>query len=208
MDAKKLYEQLTQVLKTDTVWSKEQAAVYSTLKLLLQEHSLSKKIYKVNTTHRDFLNYMFEQEWYQKDTDKIYVRSIIKCCVLLEIPVNIPDGIKIVLFFKDFNVKLTGFYDKKIGIFYIYFSRDNEEPAYLAYYNTHKDTKEQNSMLLPEFEKIYKVTGFLDTMLKKSSLIKLVVDIFRFYKCETLLHHNVGLRYDVTLEQIYSKIRA
>ena len=63
-------------------------------------------------------------------------------------------------------------------------------------------------MLLPEFEKIYEVTGFLDTMLKKGSLIRLVVDIFRFYKCETLLHHNVGLRYDVTLEQIYSKIRA
>ena len=208
MYAKELYAQLDQKLKTDNIWTKEQAEIYNVLKLLLHEHSLSKKFYKVNARYGEFVDFMLEQDWYKEDKDKLYVRNVIRSCVLLEHPINRQEGIKIVLLFRRFDTKLTGFYDKKLGIFYVYFSKDESKYAYLAYYNTHKDTKEQHSMRLPEFDKIYEVTEFLDTMLKKSSLVRLVVDIFRFYKCEMLLHHNIGLRYDVTLEQIYTKIRA
>jgi hypothetical protein len=208
MNAKELYAHLDKRLKTDNIWTKEQAEIYSVLKLLLHEHSLSKKFYKVNANHSEYLKFILEQDWLKEDKDKLYVHNVIKSCVLLEHPINREEGIKIVLLFRGFDVTLTGFYDKKLGIFYVYFSKNSNEPAYLAYYNTHKDTKEQHVMRLPEFEKIYKVSGFLDTMLKKSSLIRFVVDTFRFYKCEMLLHHAVGLRYDVTLDQIYSKIRA
>lgn len=208
MSAKDLYIDICKKLKTETVWTKEQAEIYSTLKLLVQEHTLCKRFYKVNSRHKEFLDYMTEQDWYKQDKDKLYVLSILKSCMLLENPINEPGGIKITLFFKGFETCLNGFYDKKIGLFYVYFSKNNKEPAYLAYFNTHKDTKEQHSMRLPDFEKIYEVTEFLDTMFKKSSLIRLVVDVFRFYNCETLLHHAIGIRYDVTLEQIYSKIHA
>lgn len=211
MNTKELYVFVNQKLKTDSVWTKEQAELYSTLKLLLHEHSLSKKFYKVNKNHAEFLNFMFEKDWYKEDKDKIYIKNIIKVCVVLENPINNSEGIKILLYFKGFDVYLTGFYDKKIEVFYIYFSKklsESSEPAYLAYYNTHSNIKEQHSMRLPQFEKIYEVTGFLDTMIKKASLIRMVVDILRFHKCESLMHHNVGLNYNVTLEQIYSKIRA
>lgn len=211
MNTKELYVFVNQKLKTDSVWTKEQAELYSTLKLLLHEHSLSKKFYKTNKNHAEFLNFMFEKDWYKEDKDKIYIKNIIKVCVVLENPINNSEGIKILLYFKGFDVYLTGFYDKKIEVFYIYFSKklsESSEPAYLAYYNTHSNIKEQHSMRLPQFEKIYDVTGFLDTMIKKASLIRMVVDILRFHKCGPLLHHNVGLSYNVTLEQIYSKIRA
>lgn len=208
MSAKDLYSQISKKLKTDTIWTKEQAELYETLKLLLQENSLSKKFYKVNMHYNEYLKFMFEREWYNQDKDKLFINKIIKNCVLLENTINNSDGIKIILFFKLFNIKLNGFYDKKLDIFYIYFSKDNGKNAYLAYFNTHKDIKEQYSMRLPEFEKIYNLTGFLDTMFKKSSLIQFVVDTFRFYNCELLLCHNVGIRYNVTLDQIYSKIRA
>ena len=209
MSAKNLYDDLCQKLKTDTIWTKEQAEIYETLKLLLHEHSLNKKLYKVNVHHKEYIDYMSELDWYKEDKDKLYVNKIIKSCVLLENTINNNQGIKITLFFKDINIKLNGFYDKKLDIFYIYFSKDkNNEIAYLAYYNTHKDTKNQLDMRLPEFEKIYNVTGFLDTAFKKSSLIKFVVDTFRFYDCDLLLLHNVGINYNITLNQIYSKIRA
>ena len=208
MNAKELYAQVDNMLKTTGIWTKEQSEIYSVLKLLLHEHAISKKFYKVNGRYGEFLDFMFEQDWYKQDKDRLYVHNIIKSCVLLESPVNRQEGIKIVLLFRNNNTMLTGFYDKKLGVFYVYFSNDKGQQAYIAYYNTHKDTKEQHSMRLPEFDKIYEVTTYIDTMLKKSSLIRLVVDIFRFYKCELLLHHDIGLRYNVTLDQIYSKIRA
>jgi len=207
MSAKNLYDDLCKRLKTDTVWTKEQAELYETLKLLLHEHSLCKKFYKVNMHHKDYIDFMNELDWYKQDKDKLYVNKIIKSCVLLENPINNSQGIKIILFFKELNIKLNGFYDKKLDIFYIYFSKDkNNEIAYVTYYNTHKDTRIQADMRLPEFEKIYNVTGFLDTMLKRGSLIKFIVDTLRFYGCELLLLHNVGIRYNITLDQIYNKI--
>lgn len=209
MSTKKLYDELSEKLKTNTIWTKEQAEIYETIKLLLHENSLSKKFYKVNMRYKEYLDFMNELDWYKQDKDKLYVNKIIKSCVLLENPINNSEGIKITLFFKELNIKLNGFYDKKLDIFYIYFSKDtSNEIAYMAYYNTHKDTRGQSDMRLPEFEKIYKVTGFLDTMFKKSSLVKFVVDTFRFYNCELLLLHNVGIRYNITLDQIYNKIHA
>jgi len=207
MSAKDLYSSINKNLKTDTVWTKEQYEIYCVLKLLLQENNLSKKIYKVNKNHKDFLQFMHEQEWYKNDKDKLYVHDMIKYCMLVEQPINNSEGVKITLFFKNFETYLNGFFDKKLNIFYIYFSKNNKKNAYIAYYNTHKDTREQHNMRLPEFEKIYETTGFIDTMLKKGSLVRFVVDVFRFYKCEILLHLSVGLRYNVTLEQIYSQIR-
>ena len=209
MSAKNLYVDLCQKLKTDTIWTKEQAEIYETLKLLLHEHSLSKKFYKVNINHKEYIDYMVELDWYKQDKDKLYVNKIIKSCILLENPINNSEGVKIILFFKELNIKLKKLHNKKLDIFYIYFSKDkNNEIAYVAYYNTHKDKRNQADMLLPEFEKIYNVSGFLDTMFKKSSLVKFVVDTLRFYGCELLLLHNVGIRYNITLNEIYSKIRA
>ena len=200
----KIYEECDRLLNSDGIWNDNQALLYSSLKVLLKKQSLSKKLYKLNKDHyEDYVKFLKETDWYIGDSDRIYIELLFKSCLLYDPIVNTEKGIKCVFFIKHTQCFLNIFYDKLLNVFYVYFSKNNAK-AFVCYYNGHEKIKLQKEMRLPEFENIYQVTEFSDSMFKKSSLIKFVVDTIRFYGLEEILFLNIGINYPVNLNSIYN----
>jgi hypothetical protein len=200
----KVYEECNSLLKCDSIWNSNQALLYSSLKVLLKEQALSKKLYKLNKDHHEkYIKFIKEQDWYIGDSDRIYIDTIVNTFLLYDPIVCNDKGIKCVFFIKNTMSYLTIFYDKLLNVFYVYFSKNNAK-AFVCYYNGHDKIKMQKELRLPQFESIYEVSGFSDSMFKKSSLVKFIVDSLKFYGLEELIFLNIGINYPVNLNSIYN----
>ena len=208
--AESVYKYVSDKLKCETKWTDDQAKIYDCLKLLLADYRIEKQIYKLNDKYADYKKFIMCRPWYNGNKNRLYIDNLTRNCVLSEKVINDEErGTRIVLFFKNFNCNLQLFHDKKLELFYGYFSHKNsKETGYFACNNPHKNIQEQNVMKIPDFDAMYKISNIMDSMITKKNFMLFIIDTIRYYCVDnqTVLNIKIGLNYNITLEQLYQQI--
>lgn len=195
-------------------WTQSQYQSYRLLSDYVSNYKEKNKQYELREDKLIIRNNIKEQSWYNYSKSKIIVNNILDEMALVKYISDNKEScvnFMIHLSFGTFSLNVC-FYKNKINQminYYIFFENNKGEKGYLAYYIMATGTQIVDTLKkikLPEFDKIYQITGINSQIFYQYELLNFFSEIIMYYDDSGLIGDiHLGNFLPVTLNQLINK---
>lgn len=195
-------------------WTQQHHLGYVLMRNYVNNFKEKNKKFEIKDDRLIIRNNLKDQLWYSYSKSKPIIGQLLDSMAIINYVCDVNDhctNFILVASFDQFKLYAC-LYQNTINNFlnyYIYFENETKNRAYLAYYTMAVGMEPNNNMKklkLPEFEKIYKVTGLNPQIFYQYDLLNFFAEIIMYYEESGLLgdikiSHGIPL----TLNQLIEK---
>lgn len=195
-------------------WNSQQHLGYNLMRNNVQHFKEKNKKFEIKDDRMIIRNNLKEQLWYGYSKSKPIMNQLLDLMVMTNYICDVNDycnNFMLVTSFDKFKLHTCLYHNhiNKFLNFYIYFENEQKNRAYLAYYTLAMGMEPNGNMKnlkLPEFEKIYQVTGLNQQMFYQYDLLNFFAEIIMYYEESNQLG-NIQISHimPVTLNQLIEK---
>ena len=195
--AEDINKYLDQILDSPSIWTERQVKVYQILKTKVSKFQSKEPEFFLNQDKEPIMLNIQEQSWFEESRNKSIIRALFDEMIIKEYQTDQTTANFLITFYKSkFNLIMS--YQK--GKFYYYLETlDGAQRAYFTYYDTHGSQKQQESLRLPEFDKIYSISKLKLTEINKRELLKFFSEILVFYDELGISDCHIGIKYPISM---------
>jgi hypothetical protein len=211
--ANSLESSLGSIFDTDE-WTPLQHQSYTMIRHYVNNFKEKNKKYEIKDDKAIIRNNLKEQLWFTYSKSKPLISHLLDSMSVINYTFDDNDfctNLMAIISFEIFKLHIC-FYKNKINDFlnyYIFFENDQKQKAYMAYYTISlgtEPTETVKKLKLPEFAKIYAVTGINSQMFYQYDLLTFFSEIVMYYDESGFLGDiQICFNVSVTLNELVNK---